>query len=226
MLFATGDTHHDIDIKKLTTKKFAVQEDMTKDDIMVVMGDWGAIWHGNKKDNYMLNWWENKPWTTFVVLGNHCNYNAIEKLPVVEKFSNKVYKVSDSVFIAQSGLIYTLMGKKVLVVNGADSHDKFWRKEGISWWPQEQITEADYIKAAESLSQVDRIDYLFTHTGGSTIAATLGFNPTPSDKWLDKIMDEIKNYDYIHYCGHYHIDRILSKNSRVLYNDIVLIEEN
>ena len=143
MLFVTGDVHNDIDIKKLTTARFAIQEDMTKEDIVVVMGDWGAIWYGNRKDNYILNWWDNKPWTTFVILGNHENWNAIEELPTTEKFGNIVYQAGNSIFIAHSGLIYTLMGKKCLVVNGADSHDKQWRKENISWWPQEQHEEAD-----------------------------------------------------------------------------------
>lgn len=226
MLFITGDCHGDIDIKKLTVAQFAIQKELTKNDIVIVMGDWGAIWYGNRKDNYMLNWWDNKPWTTFVVLGNHENWNAIEQLPITDKFDNIVYQAGKSVFLAHSGLIYNLMDRKCLVVNGADSHDKEWRKEGISWWPQEQITEADYRRAAASLEKVDnKIDYLFTHTGGSTIAAALGFNPTPSDKWLDKVMDKIENYDYTHYCGHYHVDRILSRNSRILYNDIVLIEE-
>ena len=85
-LLVTGDTHHDIDINKLTVKNFPFQKELTKNDVLVVLGDWGAIWYGNKKDNYMLKWWEQKPWTTFVVLGNHCNYEAIEKLPVDTAF--------------------------------------------------------------------------------------------------------------------------------------------
>ena len=224
-LFLCGDCHNDVDIHKLTTKKFPIQKELTKDDVMVVLGDWGAIWFGNSKDNYMINWWDNKPWTTFVVLGNHCNYNAIEKLPEVYKFGNSCYKAGNSIYIAKSGNIYTICGEKCLAINGADSYDRDRRTENINWWRQERITQDDYNNASISLAQNnDEIDFLFTHTGGSEVCRFLGFNPTPSDYWIDMIKETISpDCRYKHYCGHYHVDKIVYRNIRILYDDIVLV---
>lgn len=225
-LLITGDTHGQIDIGKLTTKRFLLQKELTKDDILIVLGDWGAIWYGNKKDNYMLKWWESKPWTTFIVLGNHCNYDAIEQLPKNEMFGAPVRRVSDSVIIAESGFIYNLCGKSCLVVNGADSTDKAFRIEGKSWWPQEQITEKDFLTAKENLQLCDnKVDCLLTHTGGCAVARELGFNPTISDEWVDKVMGLIQS-PYQHFCGHYHINRFTSSGSRILYDDIILLSDS
>ena len=218
-LFCCGDTHQDIDIHKLNSTNFKIGNELTKEDIMVILGDWGAIWSGDCRDDKMLNWWKNRNWTTFVVLGNHCNYNAIKKLPTVEKFCGPVWNPCESVFIAQTGNIYNLNGKTCLVINGADSQDKNLRKEGISWWPEEQITEEDIQKAKFNLKRYNnKVDYLLTHTGGVNVCASLGFKPTISDVRLSQILNTFQ-YDY-HYLGHYHVDRIIDNKTRIFYNDI------
>lgn len=226
-LFCTGDIHGTIDLHKLTTKCFPIQKELTKKDILVIMGDWGAIWAGNSKDDWLLDWWNDKPWTTFVVLGNHCNYNAIEKLPVITKFGAKVWTPRDSIFIAQTGNIYNLCGKKCLVVNGADSHDLYnpdgtlYRTPHKSWWEQERITQDDINKALISLAQCnDEVDFIFSHTGGTEVNRMLGFKPTHSDFMLDLVLNTA-DYDQ-HFCGHYHVDKLCDK-SRILYDDILLI---
>lgn len=170
----------------------------------------------------MLKWWEQKPWTTFVVLGNHCNYEAIEKLPIDTAFGAPVRRVSNSIVIAETGNIYNLCGKKCLVVNGADSHDKIYRKEGGSWWAQEKITQDDANKALASLDQYDnKVDFVFSHTGGAEVCKMLGFSPTSSDFMLDLILNAAE-YDHA-YCGHYHIDKLIDK-TRILYDDVMMIE--
>lgn len=226
-LFVTGDTHHDIDIKKLTTKRFPFQKELTKNDVLVILGDWGAIWYGDKRDNYMLKWWEQKPWTTFVVLGNHCNYNAIEKLPLDTAFGGPVRKVSDSVFIAETGIIYTICDKKCLVLNGADSHDMWCRKENVNWWAQERITQDDANKAVISLAQVnDEIDYFFTHAGGGIASAMCGFTPEPSDRWIDFVMNHLPaEGEWKHFCGHLHRDMCVTDRTKIVYQDVILLHD-
>lgn len=156
-----------------------------------------------------------------MILGNHCNYEAIEKLPIDTVFGAPVRRVSNSIVIAETSNIYNLCGKKCLVVNGADSHDKAFRKEGVSWWAQERITQNDINKALISLAQHgNEVDFIFSHTGGTEVNRMLGFKPTHSDFMLDRILNTA-DYDHA-YCGHYHVDRLCDK-SRILYNDIMLI---
>lgn len=194
---------------------------MTKEDIVVIMGDAGFVWDGSATDKYWQDFLDKKPWTTFCVLGNHEAYPLIEKLPIVDFHGTPARKVNDSIYYAISGEVYNLCGKKCLVVNGADSHDKAFRKEGISWWAQEKITQDDVNKALITLAQYnDKVDFIFSHTGGTEVCKMLGFSPTSSDFMLDLVLNTAE-YDE-HFCGHYHVDKLCDK-SRILYNDIMLI---
>lgn len=44
MIYITGDIHGDIDIHKLTTQNFPQQRTMTKDDYLIICGDFGLLW--------------------------------------------------------------------------------------------------------------------------------------------------------------------------------------
>lgn len=219
-LFVTGDTHGGIDMSKLNSRHFR-NTDLTKEDILVIMGDAGFVWDGSKTDKYWQDFLDKKPWTTFCVLGNHEAYPLIEKLPIVDFHGTPARKVNDSIYYAISGEVYNLCGKKCLVVNGADSHDKAFRKEGKSWWAQEKITQDDANKALITLTQYnDKVDFIFTHTGGTEVCKMLGFSPTSSDFMLDLVLNTAE-YDE-HFCGHYHVDKLIDK-TRVLYDDVMMI---
>lgn len=204
----------------MTTKKFPIQKELTKDDVVIVLGDWGAIWYGDKRDNYLLKWWNKKPWTTFIVTGNHENYDVIEKLPTTTKFDGEVYRAADSVFIAKFGNIYNIGGYDCLCIGGAESHDKQFRKEGISWWRQEAITEQDYLYALDNIKKSSyNVDYVFSHTPGILALHMLGYPPTKSDQYVTRLLANV-NYT-CHYCGHMHIDKLICNDEIIVYNDII-----
>ena len=57
MVFVTGDCHSEF--QKLSTSSFPEQKEMTKDDIVIICGDFGAVWDCNGVSNaekYWLNW--------------------------------------------------------------------------------------------------------------------------------------------------------------------------
>ncbi|MGM9795739.1 MAG: metallophosphoesterase [Methanobrevibacter smithii] len=220
-IFVCGDTHHDHDIAKIQPQNFTIQKDLTKDDVLIVAGDWGGIWYHDYRNGNLLDWWESRNFTTLVVDGNHENFNAIKELKIVERFGGKVRRVSESVFIAERGEIYTINGKKILTLGGAESIDKDYRVEGYSWWKDEKITEIDISCAFYNLEKYDfSIDYIISHTGGSEICHHLGFTPTTSDYFLDKIL--AASIYKKHYLGHYHLDKLIDK-SRILYDDVIEI---
>lgn len=219
-LFVTGDTHGGIDMSKLNSRHFR-NTGLTKEDILVVMGDAGFIWSGGGEEQFWQKFLDEKPWTTFCVLGNHENYDRIEQLPIVDFHGGKAYKVNDSIYYAITGEIYDFIGKKCLVVNGADSHDKHLRKEGKTWWKQERITPTDTAKALATLSKYNGIvDFIFSHTGGTEVVKTLGFDTTPSDLELDHILNTA-TYEK-HFCGHYHADKLIG-DTRIIYDDVMMI---
>lgn len=222
-LFCSGDCHGDIDISKFNTRRFSVQYELTRDDIVWILGDFGVCWDNGDQDRWIQDWWEKKNFTVISTIGNHENQDTISKLPVIEKYGGRLYKVRDNVFYADDG-IFNISGLRILNVNGADSIDKNIRKEGINWWPEEEITPERVTRIFKIIdnSGSDKFDYVFSHTGGSFITNALHFKPMPSDIQLDRILMSIQ-FDH-HLVGHYHTDTYIDRYTRILHNDIIEIE--
>ena len=54
-IYVTGDTHHDLDIGKLNKKNFPTQKSMTKNDYVIICGDFGGVWYNKmQKNSYIL----------------------------------------------------------------------------------------------------------------------------------------------------------------------------
>ena len=47
MIYVTGDTHANIDIAKLNTTKFPQQKELTKNDFVIICGDFG-LWFASR----------------------------------------------------------------------------------------------------------------------------------------------------------------------------------
>lgn len=228
-LFVCGDCHGDIDIGKV--ENFVMDNpDLDNSDVLMICGDWGVVWGEKDYDERMIALWSSFPFTTLVTLGNHENYDLFKNYEIVNIFCGEAYKIADKVYVALRGQVFEVNGKTFLSVSGADSHDKAWRVEGLSWWSGEIITEEDVEKTLENISKAGKIDYVITHTGGSETIGTLNLSflksymdCTRSDNNLDKILEKI-DYKY-HFCGHYHVDS-LCENNIILYDRILEIHED
>ena len=92
-IYVTGDTHgseqiglHSVDgfMHRFSTSSFPEQKEMTKEDYVVICGDFGGVWATNRKkveenkaERNALDWLEKKPFTTLFVPGNHENYDRL-----------------------------------------------------------------------------------------------------------------------------------------------------
>ena len=65
MIYVTGDTHRGIDIEKINRVQ------LKEGDYLIIAGDFGGIWYGNKRDDMILDWYGNKKFTTLFIDGNH-----------------------------------------------------------------------------------------------------------------------------------------------------------
>lgn len=168
MILLTGDLHGDIDISKLGTKKFPFGRNLCKDDFIIVTGDFGLVWSNdeeNRKEQYWIDWLNDKPWTTLFVDGNHENFERLKRIPTASFLGGTVGVVSDSIFHLRRGEIYTINNKSFFTFGGAQSTDKEQRRIFIDWWPDEvpSYSEMDY-----GLSRLEdrgnSVDYIITHT--------------------------------------------------------------
>ena len=245
MIFVTGDTHGDIDKAKLGADEWPVGQTLSRDDYLIVCGDFGAIWYGDHRDEELLAWYEAQPWTTLFVDGNHENYDLIDTFPVTERFGGKVQVMPDTdhVIHLMRGEVYDLpveAGETVraFVMGGASSTDRMWRVEGRSWWAREMPSDAEYANATANLKRMGfQVDYVFTHdvphealldtsvfdyAAGSDIRRgneLVGFLQWVDDE-LDK--DRLKMW----YAGHHHVDKFVMDGQHcVLYQQVVPLGE-
>ena len=184
MIYITGDTHNTEDMSNLSSKnmKLCCMEQNAEFHAItaaIVLGDFGLPWSSDCEisengihptdhtDRYLLKWYNRKPFRILAVQGNHDNYDVIEKIPEVEMYGNKVLKVSDNVFYLKRGEIYCLEDKRFLVLGGAMSDDKAWRKPHESWWKQEEWSEGEKESCFSKIKENKKFDYVLSHTGPS-----------------------------------------------------------
>ena len=228
MIYVTGDTHCPKDMHKLNITNFPEQRQMTKDDTLIICGDFGAVWKRDSgEDRFWLNWLNDKKCTVVFCDGNHENFDLLYEFPIVEWNGGKVHQIRESVFHLMRGEIYTIEGKTFFVLGGAESTDKEWRTEGKSWWSQEVPSQEELDHARATLDSVNwKVDYIITHTCPSRCLNVLGFraNNDTFQNFLNEIniCGEYKNW----YFGHFHKDIQLDAKHLCLYNKIIKIEDD
>jgi hypothetical protein len=135
----TGDCHGDY--IKFSRSNFPFQKRMTKDDVIIVTGDFG-IWDDTKEERYRLDELSRRSFTTLFVDGNHSNFDRLcteaykkymrgepyteanqGEFPLVDLYGGKAQKIRDGVYHLLRGEIYEIHGKKILAFGGAASHD-------------------------------------------------------------------------------------------------------
>lgn len=226
-LFITGDTHGENDNKEIVRWDKLMRGELTKKDVLIIAGDFGFIWADEGMDpaeEYWMEWFHEREWTTCFVDGNHENHDRLDALPIVDKFNGKVGRVNDSVFHLRRGEIYRISGKDVLTIGGAISIDKHLRTDGISWWEQEEINQEEKQRALFNIKRFGyKVDIVVTHAcPTSLVFATCGMSTKKcaTSKFLEQIAGQLEYNEW--YFGHMHVDKKLGK-FRALFNDIVEI---
>ena len=121
MIWATGDCHGNFE--RFRPEYFPEQAQMTKDDVVVVTGDFGGIWFGDARDDEALGCLESLPFTLAFVDGNHENYDALASYPAEKWQGGKIHRIRPHVLHLMRGQIYELEGYRFFTMGGAKSHD-------------------------------------------------------------------------------------------------------
>ena len=83
MIYITGDCHQNFE--RFNGRIFPEQKEMTKDDYVMICGDFGGVWNRNeesKQETMLMDWLECKSFTTLFVDGNHENFDRLLAYPV------------------------------------------------------------------------------------------------------------------------------------------------
>lgn len=104
MVYITGDTH--ADFSRFATRRFPEQKQLTKDDFMIVCGDFG-VWHDCPEERYWFDWLSKKPFTLLFVDGNHENFDRLNNdFSVIDFHGGKAHKIRDNVYHLMRGYIF------------------------------------------------------------------------------------------------------------------------
>lgn len=217
MIFITGDTHGDW-MTRLNRQNFPEQNEMTKDDYVIICGDFG-LWHDTPQERHYLDWLDKKPFTTLFVDGNHENFDRLYDMPVEEWHGGKVHKIRNSVIHLMRGQVFDINGQSFFTFGGASSHDisdgilekddprlKKWRKDytkffrinHVSWWAEELPSQKEMDEGLANLQKHNnRVNYIITHSPYTSIMKYIGamsagknsYKPDMLTDYLQKIKD-------------------------------------
>lgn len=219
MIFITGDTHGNIDFRKLSVLK---EKNLTHDDYLIICGDAGICWSIEELPHFK-DLYNSIGCTILYVDGNHENFEMLNKMTLVEYKGALMHQIDEHIFHVLRGEIMTLNKKTFLCIGGAISIDKMYRTPYVSWWPEEKITNHDIDNALYNLAKINNtVDFVITHCCDTpTVINSFGFRRDICTDQLNFI-DEIVEYKHWFF-GHYHFDRKISKKKTCLYNEIVEI---
>lgn len=113
MIYITGDCHNNFE--RFNTRNFPEQKEMTKDDYVIICGDFGGVWNKDgesKMETSALDWLDGKAFTTLFVDGNHENFDRLYAYPVEMWHGGKAHKIRPSVIHLMRGQIFELEEKK------------------------------------------------------------------------------------------------------------------
>ena len=79
-IFITGDTHGEF--SRLHPAAFPEQSNLTKEDYIIICGDFGGVWDGSDTEQQWLDWLAARPFTTLFVSGNHENFDLLRSYPI------------------------------------------------------------------------------------------------------------------------------------------------
>lgn len=236
-LFVTWDTHGNAcdELSRFKAKNFAIGASLDKSDIVVILWDFGFIFHGimSEKTHKDLIWLWEQNWTTVFIDGNHENFDLLNRFEEVDMFWGKVWILSyeykwtryePGITHLKRWQVLDILWRKIFIMWGATSIDKGSRQAYISWWPQEIPDSYEFRKWFEALDSVGGIvDYVFTHTCPENKLDMIfwdGFalNNCYVGKYLNTVSESIEFNHW--YFWHFHRDLSLGKYTCV-YSDII-----
>ena len=251
MIYITGDTHADFK-RRFNSKNFPEQKEMTKDDYVIICGDFGGIWDvglESKQEAWWLNWFEERLFTLLFVDGNHENFDRLYGYPVKEWHGGKIHEIRPHIYHLMRGQVFEIDGKKIFTFGGAQSHDiqggiletddpDFTKKKKqleedwipyrinhLSWWEQELASQEEMEEGRENLRKQDyTVDYIVTHCCSTSTQDRLGNGLYKPDRQTD-YLEFIKNYTNYKkwFFGHYHDNVNVNEKEILIYEQLIRI---
>jgi len=228
MIYLTGDTHRTVNIEKLKPSHFKIQKNLTKEDYLIICGDFGGVWDKSKISEQCIEFHNTRNYTTLFVDGNHENFDLLNSYPVTKWKGGKVHQIAEHVYHLMRGQVFEIDGFKFFTMGGGISVDKEFRMPGRTWWPQEDLSCEEIEEAVKNLDQHHwKVDYILTHTASNRMMKEcFGFQKEESriNEFLDMIQMRLE-YKWWFF-GHFHEDEVYeTQRCTCLFNQIRRLDQ-
>lgn len=232
---------------------FPEQQEMTRDDFVIVCGDFG-LWNNDKTEKWWLKWLAEKNFTVLFVDGNHENFDRLygDEFDIVDFYGGKAHKIQDNLYHLMRDYIFNICEKKIFAFGGAQSHDirdgimraenfpnkkalmaaynsrtkrgEMLRIDHISWWHQEMLSKEEMDFGLRNLEKnSNKVDYIISHCCPQQIAFLCGY--FKPDKLTEYFDRVCVKVDFSRwFFGHYHNKRRILNKFIMLYEQILRIE--
>ncbi len=221
MICVTGDLHGD-----LTRLNHKNVKKLKKGDYLIICGDFGCIWEGDRKERSILKALGKKKYNVLFVDGCHENYDLLGLYPEEEWHGGNTRVISGNLRQLMRGEVFDIDGKKIFAFGGGQSDDRDIKKAQNKWWKEEVPTVEEISEAAEHLAAVDNsVDYIVTHEPPATIKEFLQVD-TEQKSEMGAYFDELKTSCVykMWYFGKCHINRSIPPKYQAVFDEVMIIK--
>ena len=223
-VYITGDKHRNFD--RLIA--FCKKNHLRKKDVIIILGDSGFNYYGDKRDDALKEKLAGLNVTLFCIHGNKENRPHHISTYGIQTFCNgRVYYEPKypNLFFAVDGEIYRFLGKDYIAIGGAHSVDKIrCLQEGLPFWSDEMPGRETRELVEEKLAnRQHQIDGFLTHTCPYSYLPTEMFISTKRNANSNK--KNTQNVEYpldIDRSTEYWLDKKIDK-IRMMYQEITLL---
>ena len=116
MVYITGDLHGDF-------SRFSspAMRRLRKGDTLIVCGDFGFIWNGDKKEEALLKKIGSRPYAVLFLDGCHETFDLLKEYPVTDWKGGRAQVISGNLVHLMRGQLYTLEGYRFFTFGGGES---------------------------------------------------------------------------------------------------------
>ena len=205
-IFITGDTH--AGFRRFRKKTFPQQAGLTKDDYVIICGDFGGVWDGGKVQRI-------RPSVIHLMRGQ---VYELEGLRIFTFGGAKSHDISGGILEASDPNLKSKRKK-------LDKKKELYRINHLSWWKEELPSEEEMAEGLRNLINHNwSVDYIFSHCCATSTQERISggvYQPDILTRYFEKIKEMCRYRKW--FFGHYHDNVNVNSREILLYEQIIRI---
>lgn len=224
MICVTGDLHGD-----LSRFKSPVLKKLRRGDALIITGDFGCIWKGDKKEKSLLKKLGSKKYDVLFVEGVHENFDLLEKYPTEEWCGGMTRHISGNLRQLMRGQYYTIAEKRIFTFGGGQSEENgsYLEPDEEKNWIKELPTDEELALGLENLEKNgNSTDFIITYEPPARLSEFIDIGTISRNHintYLDKILENTKFKMW--YFGKRHINKLIPPRYHCLFDSVTVADD-